>query len=168
VNPNVELNHDGLSCPLFPIVAVLLWIRPPSLQSIHRMNTETENEVEERKSFIPTSRPDDHTVNCHDIGEIPRDEDSTFQLDTSVENPPVIEEELETLDHNARRASFMTSSQRTLASIKPEDEVCGWGPLKPGLCQRFRNPKWVLVCLCMAGVCQVSGWSHFRNGPLWL
>ena len=55
-----------------------------------------------------------------------------------------------------------------LASIKPEDEVCGWGPLKPGLCQRFRNPKWVLVCLCMAGVCQVSGWSHFRNGPLWL
>lgn len=44
----------------------------------------------------------------------------------------------------------------------PEDDggSCGWGPFKPGCCQRFRNPKWVLFWLCWAGAIQVSG--HFE------
>ena len=36
------------------------------------------------------------------------------------------------------------------------DEMCGWGPFKPGFCQRFRDPKWVLFWMCWAGAIQVS------------
>lgn len=41
-------------------------------------------------------------------------------------------------------------------AFDPKDELCGWGPFSPQMCQRFRNPRWVLVFLSMAGVCQVS------------
>ena len=36
-----------------------------------------------------------------------------------------------------------------------DEESCGWGPFKPGFCQRFRDPKWVLFWLCWAGAIQV-------------
>ena len=39
--------------------------------------------------------------------------------------------------------------------IDPKDELCGWGPISPSFCQKFRNPRWVLVWLSLAGVCQV-------------
>ena len=32
---------------------------------------------------------------------------------------------------------------------------CGWGPIKPAFLQRFRSPKVVLVCFCLAGAIQV-------------
>ena len=38
----------------------------------------------------------------------------------------------------------------------PEEEICGWGPFSPALCQKFRDPKWVLFWLCWAGAIQVS------------
>lgn len=58
----------------------------------------------------------------------------------------------------ARRDSLI--SRRSVISaasllIDPKDELCGWGPFNPGFCQRFRNPRWVLVWLSLAGVCQV-------------
>lgn len=42
------------------------------------------------------------------------------------------------------------------AGSVPEEEICGWGPFKPRLCQRFRDPKWVLFWLSWAGAIQVS------------
>ena len=36
-----------------------------------------------------------------------------------------------------------------------DDEPCGWGPVKPKCCQRFRNAKMVLVCLCLLAIIQV-------------
>ncbi|XP_071114005.1 solute carrier organic anion transporter family member 4A1-like [Haliotis cracherodii] len=47
----------------------------------------------------------------------------------------------------------------------PEDDggSCGWGPFKPGCCQRFRNPKWVLFWLCWAGAIQGMVVNGFVN-----
>ena len=46
---------------------------------------------------------------------------------------------------------------------EPDEESCGWGPFKPGFCQRFRDPKWVLFWLCWAGAIQVGGCFVFKN-----
>ncbi|XP_074656773.1 solute carrier organic anion transporter family member 4A1-like [Tubulanus polymorphus] len=35
-----------------------------------------------------------------------------------------------------------------------EDVLCGWGPVKPDCCQKFRDTRWVLVCFCWAAVIQ--------------
>lgn len=59
----------------------------------------------------------------------------------------------------SRRDSLLSrKSVVTNASvvIDPKDELCGWGPLSPKFLERFRNPRWVLVWLSLAGVCQVS------------
>ncbi|XP_067934686.1 solute carrier organic anion transporter family member 4A1-like [Watersipora subatra] len=55
-----------------------------------------------------------------------------------------------------RGSGISANSMRTSSTmeIDPKDEVCGWGPFSPKLCQRFRNPRWVLVWLSLAGVCQ--------------
>jgi len=36
-----------------------------------------------------------------------------------------------------------------------DDEPCGWGPVRPKCCQRFRNAKMVLICLCLLAIIQV-------------
>lgn len=35
-----------------------------------------------------------------------------------------------------------------------DDELCRWGPLRPECCQRFRNAKTVLICLCLLAIVQ--------------
>lgn len=73
-----------------------------------------------------------------------------------TENPGPVEE---CGDDLSRRCSIISRhSAHTVASIPidPRDELCGWGPFSPSVCQRFRNPKWVLVWLSLAGVCQVQ------------
>ncbi len=40
----------------------------------------------------------------------------------------------------------------------PDSEPCGWGRFRPSCCQRFRDPRIVLVCLCLAGCVQVGIW----------
>lgn len=58
--------------------------------------------------------------------------------------------------HNLRRGSIASRcSEAPSLLIDPKDELCGWGPFSPNICQQFRNPKWVLVWLSLAGVCQV-------------
>lgn len=44
-----------------------------------------------------------------------------------------------------------------------DEESCGWGPFKPGFCQRFRDPKWVLFWLCWAGAIQGMVVNGFVN-----
>ncbi|KAJ8321940.1 hypothetical protein KUTeg_000411 [Tegillarca granosa] len=46
---------------------------------------------------------------------------------------------------------------------KENCETCGWGPLKPTWCQRFRNPPCVLVWLCFAGAIQGMVVNGFVN-----
>ncbi|OWF50039.1 Solute carrier organic anion transporter family member 4A1 [Mizuhopecten yessoensis] len=33
-------------------------------------------------------------------------------------------------------------------------ETCGWGPVRPKCCQRFRSPRYLLLCLCGASFIQ--------------
>jgi len=49
-----------------------------------------------------------------------------------------------------------TSSELTseMDSELDDGEACSWGPFKPAFCQKFRNPKMVLLCLCCAGLIQ--------------
>lgn len=44
-----------------------------------------------------------------------------------------------------------------------DNQPCGWGSLRPLICQKFRNPKWVLFCLCWAGATQGMIVNGFIN-----
>lgn len=55
----------------------------------------------------------------------------------------------------SRRSSIVSRSSVAVEPTDPSDERCGWGPLSPQCCHQFRNPKWVVLWLSLAGVCQV-------------
>ncbi|KAK3594365.1 hypothetical protein CHS0354_014072 [Potamilus streckersoni] len=64
----------------------------------------------------------------------------------------------------------LSSQQHLSVKSRPlqmeEEEVnipCGWGPFKPSICQRFRDPKWVLFWLCWAGAIQGMVVNGFVN-----
>lgn len=94
--------------------------------------------------------------------------DSGIQDGECLELPPINEIQKtrrtadpveDVADAWSRRGSVVGNySVQTTDSMEtdPNDELCGWGPFSPKFCQRFRNPKWVLVWLSMAGVCQVG------------
>jgi len=67
---------------------------------------------------------------------------------------------LEEVAQELSRRGSVASARSVLTvndvEIDPADELCGWGPFSPAFCQGFRNPKWVLVWLSLAGMCQVS------------
>lgn len=61
------------------------------------------------------------------------------------------------VQHHIRRSSIISRISETPSfAVNPKDELCGWGPFSPTFCQEFRKPKWVLVWLSLAGVCQVG------------
>lgn len=68
-------------------------------------------------------------------------------------------EQLDVLDdvaqHWSRRNSIVSRGSAQTSEVDPQDELCGWGPIAPSCCQRFRKPRWVLLWLSLAGVCQV-------------
>ena len=39
--------------------------------------------------------------------------------------------------------------------VDPDDLPCGWGPFRPAFCQKFRDPKVVLILLCCVSAIQV-------------
>lgn len=51
-------------------------------------------------------------------------------------------------------------SEEEDAVVDGDDDPCRWGPLAPKCCQRFRNAKMVLVCLCLLAIVQVTSWSY--------
>ena len=55
--------------------------------------------------------------------------------------------------------TFVNEYEREAVDKVAEEETCGWGPFRPALCQRFRDPKWVLFWLCWAGAIQVRFFS---------
>ena len=51
----------------------------------------------------------------------------------------------------------LTTTESEMASSETDysSPACGWGPIKPHFLQKFRNPKVVVVCFCLAGAIQV-------------
>ena len=86
-------------------------------------------------AVIKSSRAGDYTAMAEDgvVTELPKNGGPHVVTKTFVKGP--VSEEVDGI---------------------PEEETCGWGPFSPSLCQRFRNPKWVLFWLCWAGAIQVG------------
>ena len=65
---------------------------------------------------------------------------------------------------------FMTSSMPRITPLREDDVTedissrCGWWKVKPGFCQRFKTPKWILTVMSIAYILQVSG--HCQNDKI--
>ena len=123
----------------------------------------------ERERFLNGDGAEIQHNQANNLDNYHSNRDSGIQDSDSTEPPANLEEKkqlqvvrdpIEDVAENwSRRASLISAQpppgDPTL-EINPADELCGWGPFSPQMCQRFRNPRWVLVWLSLAGVCQVS------------
>lgn len=154
-------SSDGALEPM--IVSQVHSLAPPGDRDsgIHADNEQV-NSMSDGYVKPPEEHPD---PNDRYTDEKPLRPDDTHQFEEDIidaEHPlKPREEELNPIEdvvqmHIRRNSIISQRSEAPSLAVDPNDELCGWGPFSPHFCQQFRKPKWVLLWLSLAGVCQVE------------